>query len=128
MVDPGCGFKETENAEDCGKEPTQKLAIGMWRSRESARPARPTLEDVTWRRTTARRALVRKVTGGVLFHNAPEHTTVRFDACLARCSPGCRRFCSGGCVFSTASPRACVPMDTPSSDGWRTPRYRDRGI
>jgi hypothetical protein len=29
MADPGCDWKDSEDAEPCGKTPTQMLAIGM---------------------------------------------------------------------------------------------------
>ena len=29
MADPGCDFKDSEDAERCGKTPTQILAMGM---------------------------------------------------------------------------------------------------
>jgi hypothetical protein len=29
MADPGCDWKDTEDAEACGKTPTQMLALGM---------------------------------------------------------------------------------------------------
>jgi hypothetical protein len=29
MADPGCDWKDSEEAEPCGKTPTQLLAIGM---------------------------------------------------------------------------------------------------